>query len=102
MPNPTYTHKGQYYFWDDQLSPADLADVIDDSITIKRRAFREAVNRSDLAALEERLGYATHQARGLPMSSDRRVTYHRSTYMDSRVYFVRQFGINYFFKLKEG
>lgn len=111
MRKPTErTEHGTYRYWRscvdfghcEAYEPGGLIDMIDNSIEIKRRAFREAVNRDDLAELERQLGYSTNYARGLTISSDRLVTYHRSRFDGQRVYYLRQSAIEYIFKQQEG
>jgi len=77
--------------------PGGLMDMVDDSIEISRRTFRQHVDLEALEGLERGLGYEAHPARGLTMAGDWSVSYHRSKLHGQRVYYFRQSAIEYVF-----
>lgn len=78
-------------------TPADEVDdlyaMIDGADTISRRTFLKHVDRDELRREEQRLGYG----RGLPMSRDWHITYHRSTWKGRPAYFFCWSAIEHIF-----
>ena len=75
----------------------DLSEMVDRSIEISRKTFLGYVNRQDLKIIESSLGYSHHRTKGLVMSSDWGVSYHRSRLYGKRVYFFCHSSIEYVF-----
>lgn len=75
-----------------------LCDLIDTSVTITRRTFLQHVDRQELRALEQLLGYEAHHRQGLTMAGDWHVSYFRSRHHGERVYGFCHSAIEYVFK----
>lgn len=78
----------------DVHAPGGLCDMIAEETGVTRRTFLHHVNRDDLKAIEEALGYD----RGFRMSGDWHVSYHRSKLHGVTVYYFKHSAIEYVFK----
>ena len=75
----------------------DLIEMINHNRQLSRKTFVKHVDKYELERLEESLGYADHLSRGLTMSADRYVTYHRSMLFGKTCYYFRWSAIEYVF-----
>jgi len=82
---------------DDISALGGLKDMIDAAHTISRKTFYQRIDYDELADFERRLGYARHWKRGLTMSHDYHVTYHKSRLHGKPVYFIKHSAIEYVF-----
>lgn len=58
----------------------DIRAMVDSATSIERSTFLRYVDRDQLRELEKSLGYSVGHERGLHMSNDWAVSYHKSTY----------------------
>jgi hypothetical protein len=82
--------------WEDR-KVNQLISMIDDSIEITRKTFLEHIELPELRGIEISLGYSEHPKKGMMMSQDCYVTYHRSKINTKRVYYFTQSGIEHIF-----
>jgi len=93
-----YSYYSNCVSWpEDALVDGGLSDMIDNAIDINRRTFRQYVDDSELADIEESLGYCWHPSQGLTMAGDYHVSYHRSKLHGKRVYYFRYSAIEFVF-----
>jgi hypothetical protein len=71
--------------------------MIDNAIDISRVTFLKHVDRSQLFKIEQTLGYEHWPEKGLYMSNDYHVSYHRSVLHGDRVYFFKHSAIEHVF-----
>jgi hypothetical protein len=74
-----------------------LIEMIDMATDITRDTFVRHVNKLDLNAFEHQMGYDDHWKKGLTMSQDWAVSYHRSYLKGERVYYFRHSAIEHVF-----
>jgi hypothetical protein len=74
-----------------------INDMTDAAREISRATFLRYVDRESLVAVEEILGYESHHSRGLTMSQDWHVSYHRSVYRGRPCVYFKHSSIEYIF-----
>jgi len=88
----------------DRNTLEDLQQIIDSSKPVSRDYFTHKVDRDDRIALELNLGYVVNPGRGkgLTMTRDYNVTYHKSNIRGTDVYYLRHSAIEYIFVMFPG
>ena len=81
----------------DQRDIDGLTDMIDNNLDISRKTFLKHIDKEEMQAVEDDLGYAQHPSQGLTMAGDYHVSYHRSKLHGKRCYYFRHSSIEYVF-----
>ena len=74
-----------------------LTDMINNNLDISRKTFLKHIDKEEIQAVEDDLGYAQHPSQGLTMAGDYHVSYHRSKLHGKRCYYFRHSSIEYVF-----
>lgn len=75
-----------------------LTVMIEKGIDITRKTFKKYVDKEALILLEEQLGYERDSRRGLTMSKDWHVSYHKSFLHGETCYYITHSAIEFVFK----
>ena len=74
-----------------------LTDMINNNLDISRKTFLKHIDKEEIQAVEDDLGYAQHPSQGLTMAGDYHISYHRSKLHGKRCYYFCHSGIEYVF-----